>query len=259
MPPDIQDQVLYLYGVVQGGQPLPPSPLAALRAVPFSSLAAVVEEVPAGEFSSEALEQKLSSIDFVAPLARRHAAVLDDLMRHGPVVPAHLCTRFSSAGALASRLEEDAPRLHGALQRLAGRQEWGLKVLCDHQALRSAAASSDPQARDLEAAAAAATPGQAFVLRKRRDGRVAEVAAGRIDQVVEEVLGALAPAAASARELPSITSAVLNAALLVDVDRRDWLHGAVQHLAARLGPEGFGLELTGPWPAYSFCGEEEAA
>src|SRR5215510_7383951 len=116
-----RDRILYLYGIVRGGQRVPATGPPALEAVPFSSLAAVVERVPSGEFEPEALEQQLERLEWVAPLARKHAAVLEELMRHGPVVPARLCTLFSSTGALANALAEQAQRIRNALGRLDGR------------------------------------------------------------------------------------------------------------------------------------------
>ena len=123
-------QVLYLYGVVPSGQPLPASDVVPLQAIPFSTLVALVEPVPASEFSPETLEQRLQSVDWVAPLARKHTAVLEDAMQHGPVFPARLCTLFTSATALTNSLAENEQRFHEALSLLRGRQEWGLKMFC---------------------------------------------------------------------------------------------------------------------------------
>jgi hypothetical protein len=259
-----RDQVLYLYGVVRGGQRIPAAGATALKAVPFSSLVAVVERVPASELEPEALEQKLQCLEWVAPLARRHAAVLEEVMRHGPVVPARICTLFSSADALAGALAENARRFEDALRRLDGRQEWGLKLFCDEERLRAAIGSSDPRARALDAAARAASEGQAYVLRKQRDGHVAAVAADRIEEVTGEVLDALAADADARLRAPLAAAAtgrreamVLNAALLVDQASVAALHAAADELASRLRDEGFALELTGPWPPYSFCDDSD--
>ena len=274
-------RVLYLYGVVPRGQPLPAHEAAPLEAVPHARLVAVVEPVCAREFSAEELERKLQCVGWVAPLARRHAAVLEAAMRHGPVVPAGLCTLFTSARALTRLLADNEERFHDQLSWLEGRQEWGLKIFCDEDRLRSTLGARDPAVLALAAAAAAASPGQAYVLGKKRDGRLAEVVSVRIDEVVDEVLdevdgeveGPLAALAVDMRQRPLLAEAragrraamVLNCALLVDTTVCPAFHAAAAELAARLEAEGFALELTGPWPAYSFCdlgpsepGSEEA-
>lgn len=261
------EQILYLYGVVPKGQPLPTSEVAPLEAVSFSSLVAVVEPVPSREFSAEALEERLQSVDWVAPLARKHSAVLNDVMQHGPVVPARLCTLFSSADALIESLAENEQRFRDVLSLLKGREEWGLKVFCHEETLRSIAGTNDPQVKALEAAAATASPGQAFVLRKKRDGRLAEVVSARIEEVLDEVLDAIASIAANTCLRPLLSepatgrrdAMVMNAALLVDVAASSTLGTMAEELVSHFCREGFVVELTGPWPPYSFCDDDDAA
>jgi hypothetical protein len=258
--------VLYLYGVVPGGQAVPSPRGATLRAVPFGSLVALVELVPSSEFSATELEQKMQRIDWVGPLACKHAAVLEDIMRHGPVVPARLCTLFTSAGSLAGSLAEEAPRFQDALRWLGGRQEWGLKLFCDEGRLRALVGAADPRARALEAAAGDASEGQAYVLRKQRDGRVAAVAGARIEEIAGEVIDTLAELVADTRLRALLSAAVtgrrdamvMNAAVLADRTAEAALRDAVAELAAQLAEDGFSLELTGPWPPYSFLNDEDA-
>ncbi len=256
-------RVLYLYGVVPRDQPLPPSGAACLEAVTYSSIVGVVESVPAREFSAEALERSLQLPDWVAPLARKHSAVLSGVMQHGPVVPARLCTLFSTPEALVSLLAENEQRFRDTLCLLDGREEWGLKVFCHEATLRSVAGAGDAKVRALEEAAAAASLGQAFVLRKQRDHRLAEVASTRTEAVLDEMLDGLAPFAADICLRPLLSEAaagrrepmVLNAALLVDIAATAALGSAAEELASRFRSEGFAVQLTGPWPPYSFCEE----
>lgn len=257
-------RVLYLYGVVPRDQPLPAGEGTPLELVPYSRVAAIVESVSAIAFSPENLAQKLQCVGWVEPLARKHAAVLEQIQQHGPVVPAHLCTLFSSADALTSLLAQNEHQFQDRLSWLAGRQEWGFKIFCNEDKLRAILGSSDPGVHALEAAATTGSPGQAYVLRKKRDHLVAELAAGRIEQVVDEVLDALDALAVETR-LRSLLSAaatgrretmVVNAALLVDIATCPTLFTATGELDARLRTEGFTLELTGPWPPYSFCEDD---
>lgn len=254
-------QVLYLYGVVPGGQRLDMSDVATVEAVHFSTLVALVELVSWSEFSSQMLEQKLQSVDWVAPLARKHSAVLEEAMQYGPVIPAPLCALFSSARAVTGLLARNEQRFQEKLSWLAGRQEWGLKVFCNEDRLRSTISSSQPELQALEAAAAGGSPGQAYVLRKKRAGRLSEVVSSRIDEVVEEALDVFSSLAVGIRLRPLLSEAssgrrepmVLNAALLVEIEACPRLRAAVGELGPPLGAEGFALHMTGPWPPYSFC------
>lgn len=260
------DRVLYLYGIVSSDRAMPLVSGATLEVVAFSALAAVVEPVPRDEFSPEALERRLAHLDWVAPLACKHAAVLDEIMRSGPIIPARLCTLFTSERALADALSGRAPEFRDALELLDGRQEWGCKLFYDEARVRALAAGH-PGVAALASAAATANPGHAYVLRRQRDARLAEVAAARVDAAVSEVLGEIEPEIADVRFRALLAEAAtgrpepmaLNAALLIDVERADALHAAAGALSSRLCSEGFTLELTGPWPPYSFCAGDPVA
>ncbi|WP_224249742.1 GvpL/GvpF family gas vesicle protein [Hyalangium gracile] len=259
------EHVLYLYGVIPAGQPIPVSEAAALQAVPFSNLVALVEPVSATEFSSQALKEKLQRIDWVSLLAQKHTAVLDEVMQHGSVVPARLCTLFSSAQMLQSSLVQNEERFQDKLERVRDRQEWGFKVFCDKAKLEAALAVSEPELRQLEAAAARASPGQAYVLRKKREARLAELCQLRRDEVSDEVLDVLEAQAADTRMRPLLSEATsgrseamtLNVAILIDNTGASALIAAAQELASLFGDEGFIFDPTGPWPPYSFCSDEE--
>jgi len=266
------DRILYLYGVVANDRPVRPAGGAALEVVSCSSLIAIVEAVSRDEFSPEALDDRLACIDWVVPLARKHTAVLEEIMRDGPVIPARLCTLFSHASAVADALAHSAQRFHDALRLIRGRQEWSCKVFFDEARLRAVAGTDDPGLQALDTAALVASPGQAYVLRKQRDVRLAEVVTARVDAVIDEIVDAVTGEVGLAldperacvrfRELLAETATgrpepmALNAALLVDVERAEALRASVGALRARLAAEGFALELTGPWPPYSFCGGE---
>lgn len=251
------ERVLYLYGVIPAGQDLPAGTGQALRTVEHASLAALVEPVDAAEFAPEKLDEKLAALEWVTGLAQKHEAVLEAAARLGAVVPSRLCTLFSSEEALRLSLAANESGFLAGLERVRGREEWGLKVLCDEAELRSVLGPGDPHVRAFEAAAASASPGHAFVLGKKRDARLAEIAAAHIDGVLDETIDLLEPETADLRVLRSLLPAdgqrVLNLAALVDAEARESFHAAVAELAERFGDEGFRFEMSGPWPPYNFC------
>jgi gas vesicle protein GvpL/GvpF len=259
-------RALYIYGVIPSGQSFSTAVGAAVEAIEHSTLAALVEPVCAREFSPDTLEEKLASIEWVAGLAHKHEAVLEDAMRHGTVVPARLCTLFTSAEALRLSLATHEDRFLAALDRMRGRGEWGVKMFCKESLLQAAGGQRDPQVQALAAAIAEASPGQAFFLRKKRDIRSAAVATARIDQVVDETIDALEPETVDMKLLRAPLSGMtrgrdeplcLNVAALVDAAAREAFHAAVARLSERFQEEGFAFEVSGPWPPYNFCADDE--
>ena len=258
-------QFLYLYGIVRQGQPLPDGTGAELRAVPYGQLAAIVEQVPASVFSPEALEEKLQSVEWVAQTARKHESVLETARRHGPVIPARMCTLFSDFSAVETSLIKSEDWFRNLLQIFRGRHEWGLKVFCDQKILHAQVAADDFDASSLDKAAKSASPGQAYVLTRKRDARVAEASDVWIDDAIDEIVGAVESSAFDFRSRPLLgedvtgrnDTMVFNLSVLVDEAAQDTFRAAVDDLSSRFSAYGFGLELTGPWPPYGFCNQEQ--
>lgn len=255
---------LYLYGIVRQGQILPDFTGTELRAVPYGQLAAIVEQVPASVFSPETIEEKLQSVEWVAQTARKHESVLETARRHGPVIPARMCTLFSDFSAVETSLMKSEEWFRNLLQIFRGRHEWGLKVYCHPEILHAQVAADDFDARSLDEAASSASPGQAYVLTRKRDARVAEASDAWIDDAIDEIVGAVESSAFDLRSRPLLgedvtgrnDTMVFNLAVLVDESAQDAFRAAVETLSSRFGEYGFDLELSGPWPPYGFCDQE---
>ncbi|MEI7703321.1 MAG: GvpL/GvpF family gas vesicle protein [Deltaproteobacteria bacterium] len=255
--------VVYLYGIVPSGQAVPPRDGSEVAHVALPSVVAVADLLPAEGFTGAALESRLQDIEWISAQARLHTTVLGQAMEHGPVVPAHLCTLFSSTGALRDFLEKNEIRLQETLERLRGRREWGLKLYCDESRVRAKCLADDPELSSQPDAGTAGT-GASWMLRKRRDALLSDRLSERIEQAAQAVLDELGGSAADVRVRPALTEAasgvaqpmILNAALLVDVDAEAALHDAVATLGGTLEDDGYHLVLSGPWPPFSFSEEE---
>jgi hypothetical protein len=228
----------------------------AVRPLSASGLMAIVGSVAQSEFGEAALRQNLEDLDWLERTARAHHEVIETVAKERPVVPMRLATVYSSDEAAAQMLSERATDLRQALARLAGRSEWGVK---GHVAMPGdGSGGQQPETHDL-----APGPGAAYLRRRRtqlaarQDARQEAVASA---QTVHAELDRLS---ASARLFPPQSPEiaghsglmVLNAAYLVADDRAEEFGAAVTELAARHGS--LQLTLTGPWPAYSFVGQNE--
>jgi hypothetical protein len=171
---------------------------------------------------------------------------------------------------MGAELASRAGKVRAALQRVGGRAEWGVKA---YSAAPPADAAPDP-AGDPDAgegpgpgaggpASERAGAGLAYLKRRR-----AQLSAGRERQAAaadgaRAVYDGLTDQAAGARlhppQVPQLSGIrepmLLNAAYLVDDDAREDFAAAVTALAAA-HPE-LRVELTGPWPPYSFAGQDD--
>ena len=209
---------------------------------------------------------KRQSLEWVADAARRHESVLEIAMAVGTVIPARLCTLFGDAAAVARSLEDGRYRFSATLDFLAGRSEWGIKVFCDEALLDAAICADDPELLSLARQASTASPGLAYVLQKRRDARREQLRAARKESLTGILLDEVSARAGALREKPALAREitgrpepmVLNAAVLAT--RADWeeILDVLEELADDDAAEGFSIEISGPWPGYSFVDEGAA-
>jgi len=223
-----------------------------LHLVAAGGLTAVAETVSLAEFGEAALRRNLEDLSWLESAARAHHRVIDTLAHQVQLVPLRLATVYSEDGNVEAMLAEHGPRLRAALHRTASRAEWGVKAYADEPASTPAAAAPADRRK--------AAPGSgAAYLRRRRD-ELAASQQGRQEALAsaQQVHAALARIAADARlhppQSPELTGTkaamMLNAAYLIDDQHSASFRQAVDDLRNRLPLR---LELTGPWPPYSFA------
>ncbi|MCG5435999.1 GvpL/GvpF family gas vesicle protein [Micromonospora foliorum] len=248
----------WLHGVVRDVEPATLAGIAGMdggpvRAVSAAGLVAVVSAAPMDEYGEEPLRRNLEDLVWLERAARAHHAVVETLARQGPVVPARLATVHSGDDGVAASLAARRAELVATLDRLTGRGEWGVKGY-----LVPGAASVNAEA------ASAGGVGTAYLRRRRAQltareehQQVASAAADAVHAALCEVAVAGRRHAPQDRRLSGApTPMVLNGAYLVDVSALSRFTDLLGSLGGR--HPGVRLELTGPWPAYSFVAERPA-
>ncbi|MEU5949273.1 GvpL/GvpF family gas vesicle protein [Micromonospora sp. NPDC047465] len=223
---------------------------APVRAVPAAGLVAVVSTAPLTEYGEEALRRNLEDLAWLERAARAHHAVVAALSRAGAVVPARLATVHHDDARVAGQLAARRAELTALLDRLAGRDEWGVKGYV--------VPGATPRAAEPEGSGGA---GAAYLRRRRAQLTAREEGQRIAADAAAAVHAALAGHAVAARRHPpqdrrlsgAPTAMVLNGAYLVGQEALAAFSRLVDTLAGR-HPE-IRLELTGPWPPYSFAEE----
>ncbi len=235
------------FGHLQGvaGEPV--------RAVTGSGLTAAVGTVGLDEFGADALRRNLEDLDWLAARARAHDAVISAIARVGPVVPMRMATVFLDDSRVRELLAARHDDFVAALDRVTAREELGVKAFADPKVLTG---ENEPVDRPGEKLS-----GTAYLMRRRRalasqdDAfRIAAAHAERIHAglLKHAVDGKRKPA--SDRHLSGRDGwTVLNGTYLVDKDQVVAFRAAVATIH-RNSP-GIELEISGPWPPYSFAGD----
>jgi hypothetical protein len=234
----------------------------SLLMVTGGSLGAVVSPVPLADYAEDALPGRLSEATWTAIRAMRHQNVVQHFATRSGVVPLRFGTIYLKQGHIERMLLQREPELRSILNRLIGRDEWGINIYQDRRNSGDAFASSSATLRKMEKSAASASPGRAYLMKKKIDAvRVHETRA-ETSRVLAEIERELKSFSEGARRLRILKNepdeyGVLTArfAFLVSRERFAQFRAVAARLAKKHARSGVQFELTGPWPAFNFASD----
>jgi hypothetical protein len=258
----------YVYGIVPSRMPHSTLPAglddAIVSVESGGDVAALVSVLDGDQYAPAALETSSGDVDWLSPRAVAHDRVLTWASDHGAVVPLPMFSLFSGRDAVRTMLRDRAAQLSSTLARVAPGRENALRVYRIDAELRNAMTSLSPKLQELATTAAAASPGQRYLLERKLDGEKKSEVRAVSQRIVDEILAELTPYAQHATRSPIPRAAdadaargtmVLNAAFLVAPDQLEAFQKTLTALVSRHGAHGFRFDFTGPWPPYHFVSE----
>jgi gas vesicle protein GvpL/GvpF len=263
--------VWYVYGVV----PANLSPAAAPTGLDDADVrvhhgdnggpAALVSLLDADQYAPASLEATSGEVEWLSPRAVAHDRVLTWASDKGAVVPLPMFSLFTSGDAVRTMLRDRSAELSLALDRLARGREYALRVYRVDSELLSAMTSLSPRLAEIAASAAAASPGQRYLLERKLETEQKVEMRGVTQALVDDIVRALTPhTLAEVRSpIPRVSDAdqaargvlVLNAAFFVAPESLEAFQKTLTHLVERHGASGLRFDFTGPWPPYHFASE----
>ena len=157
---------IYLYCIVRS--PTKPSAARCPQGLPGAerpqavaaarSLWLIAAPVPLQTYGPEHLEPRLSDMDWVGSVALAHESVVEHFARRAgtTVIPMKLFTMFSNLDRAVADIGRRKGTIAASMRRIAGAEEWGVRVL------------RDPAAGGARTAATRATTGAAFLAAKKQ-------------------------------------------------------------------------------------------
>jgi len=216
----------------------------------------VAADAPLERYGEKPIERGLRDLAWVSSVAVPHEAVVEHLAKSGTVVPMKLFTLFRSDTRALEHVAKRRKRIDRVVERIEGREEWGLRVLLDETAALR-------RARDEAQAVAPGAPGAAFLLRKKKEHDLAREVIEHARDRADGLFELLAVQADDARRRPPPPGEVgkrvlLDAAFLLRRTKSKAFQTKVRAEAKKLADRDYQLTLTGPWPAYTFVSDPEA-
>ena len=233
---------------------------AGLELIKTPNLAAIVSRVPMTAYGESALAENLTDPTWTAVRAMRHEHVVEYFSKQTSVVPLRFGTIYLDQSGIERMLSERAEQLAAIIQRLEGREEWGVNVYSDRAVLMENIVTVSTRLREMSESAKQASPGQSYLLKKKIEALRSDEAKVEIKRLIgqiEEKLRTESDDVSKLRILKVETTdhGELKAkfAFLVRRSQFESFRNVAEELAQDLASAGIRLELTGPWPAYNFA------
>ena len=261
--------IWYVYGIVPEDTSVTSAPAgiddAGVAVERHAGVAALVSVLADPDYAPTAIEANSGDVEWLSPRAVAHDRVLTWASDHGAVVPLPMFSLFSGEDAVHRMLSDRSSQLASTLERVGRGREYALRVYRVDAELMAATTALSPRLAAMASAAAAASPGQRYLLERKLDGERKTEMRVVTQRIVEEIADALSPHAVSVARSPIPKAAdadaaargtmVLNAAFLVAPTSLEAFQKTLTMLVERHGPHGLRFDFTGPWPPYHFVNE----
>jgi hypothetical protein len=259
-------QGIYLYCLARLSR-LPTLPLLdpgvdgqnSLEVAAYQDLAAVWSPVPVEDFSGPEAEERMRDLTWIGPRVIRHQEVVAGVMRHSAVLPVRFGTIFASLANLEKILQRHCDTIAGFLERLTDQEEWAVKGMLDRPGAKDKLFSLNlaREAESLETLSA----GKRYFEEQRLRAAGDQELQRWLQKVCREVWTNLRDYASQVQERRLLSRKTTgsdqdmawNWALLIPRQAVGGFQARIQDINAQYADHGLRVEVTGPWPPYSFC------
>ena len=235
--------------------------------ISYDKIEAIVSEVDLNEFGSEEIQKKAAEdLNWIKEKAQTHEEVIEQAMGKGssniiPVIPMQFGVIFKSKERLEETLKDRYLNFKETLEKLKGKQEWGVKVYFQDDIFRKNIEEKNKQVLSKKKEIERLSQGIAFFVQKQIDEIVEQEKDKDLDRIIEEIyenLGTLSFSQNKAKLLEKdftgrTEEMILNSFYLIEEPKLAQFQKRVEELKEKYHTSGFEVEITGPWPSYHFA------
>lgn len=236
----------YFYGVSAIGKAAPKVAVIGIdnenrvEAIPCSGLLCWVTCI-SSDFVAD-IERRMEDLEWLAEASVLHQRAVSAIGASTELLPARFGTVFLNEASLQKHIDSRKKALLSTFKKVAGAEEWGVKVFVTAPAASQAAAFTAASGQDYLRQKAKALAAQ----NSRRSAPDAETE--RLAAALKRVSRAVAPTGKVSGAQPGLQWQA--SFLLPRVKRKQW-DTVLKRFAQRWG-DTKRIECTGPWPPYSF-------
>lgn len=259
----MKNAVHYVYGIVRSGFDAARAPAGMddtiVELAKGGKFGALVSRLDGTAYGSAAVERNSGEVSWLSPRAMAHDRVLTWAQEHGGVLPMPMFSLWATDDALRRMLEEKQSEFERVFGRVEGADEFGIRVHRRDDVLSQSLDDLDPDVRKLKADAAAASPGQRYLMERKLDDHLKLAVRSAGKRMAKQIFDELAALSRDAVARPLVAdpntpdvTLVLNGAFLVDRGKLQQFRTAVGERVRSYQPRGLTFDFTGPWPPYNF-------
>jgi len=261
------ERLCYIYGVAASKLDTAQAPKGIddgnVSLISNAEVFALATSVSAADYAPDKVEALTADVDWVSQRAIAHDRVLTWASDAGAVIPFPMWTLFRDAKKVKAMLTKRGDELRDTFSRLGDGKEFIVRVYVQPGVLKERLAEGSDELSSLESQAAAASPGQRYLLQRKIDNLRRDAGKDVTARVAGEIFDALsANSIDTVREQPVNSGApreqgraILNGSFLVSAPRVVDFQRALTAMVTKHESSGFKFDFTGPWPPYHFVGE----
>jgi hypothetical protein len=221
---------------------------------------ATIKYASENEFSEENIKKNISNVAWLDANVREHLKHISAIMQSVTVIPFNFGTLYKSEDGLRQFIRNYAKEFEEGLQYLENKEEWAVKAVCDKKKVIGSIGSLSQNISDIDQQIKDSSPGKAYILGKKKNeiiekeinsiyNSISKLIFNRLNGLCEEFsINVIVPDELREKDQDMI----LNVAFLI---RKENIENFIQ-LSDKLITEyeniGLTLDLTGPWPPYTF-------
>lgn len=230
-----------------------------LYSIEHSGFYAIVSDVSLEEYGEEAMAEKAEDIDWLKEKAVVFMDIILKINSICSIIPMKFLTIFTTEDRVKNVISENHEQFLHNFNKIKDREELSLKIYCDDKKYKNKVMGEE--IKKFEESLIGKPKGATFFLKKKFEGELDDKIQSRIYNVANQIADHINSLAVEmktnkllAKEITGITEQmILNCAFLIDSDKQTQISESIDELKGDYEDNGFMIELSGPWPPFSFC------
>lgn len=259
---DHPEQGIYLYGIGLAEGPAAAPALSErddLFTIQSDDLVAYVRQVSLDQYSEEAMKKNASDQQWLIDQAREHHAVIAGIHERSTIMPATFGSVYDSVDTVRQALTSRADEISQRLSTICESDEWAVRIYFVAEGALDRVLERDPDLKRLAQQLSDASEGRSYMLRRQVQSRTQAALEQYQDELVDSVFRDFEPHTViiQPEELKdhggdsNRGEQISRSSLLVRREDRERFLSEAERIHVEI--EHIELEITGPWPPYSFA------